>query len=183
MLWLESQQRRHHGSIASHTSSIIVLYRDTWLSIITYFELISIKTYDHYVFKNQPAAPVCSLDFYMWQVIRNTTFHTIRPAVAVAMGTSDWDCMPLIVWVVHFAWTHKQGRELIWWVFMCAVTQQLSCRQDRVGFCCCCCETSLWNLGLLLSPSSYNAGFIPHQRLALFLWRESVRSLRPVSWR
>lgn len=88
---------------------------------------------------------------HTWQVIRNT-FNTIRPAVAVAMGTSVWDSMPLIVWVVDFAWMHKRGRVLIWGVFMCVATQQLlpSWLVVVVRF-------SLWNLGLLLLPLSWAA--------------------------
>lgn len=54
----------------------------------------------------------------MWQLITNSTFHTIRAAGPVAMGMHDWDFIPLIVWIVHFPWVHEG-------VFMCAVTQQL----------------------------------------------------------
>lgn len=37
---------------------------------------------------------------------------TVTPAVVVAMRTGDWDCMPVIVWAVHFAWSAR-GRRLI----------------------------------------------------------------------
>lgn len=43
----------------------------------------------------------------MSQVIRNITLPPITPAVAVAMGTGDWNDRPLIVWVVHFAWARE----------------------------------------------------------------------------
>lgn len=77
--------------------------------------------------KKQTETILCSLVSgrrYMYQVIRNTTFYTITPAVTVAMGMTDWDFMPLIVWIVHFAWVHE-AESWFGGVFMCAVTQQL----------------------------------------------------------
>lgn len=75
----------------------------------------------------------------MWQVIRNTTFHTITLAVAVAMGIEgNWDCMPLTVCVAH--WTHKADS---WFrgIHVRCYTAFSGVRTGSYG-----CETSLWNL-------------------------------------
>lgn len=78
----------------------------------------------------------------MWQVIRNTTFHTITPAVAVAMGTGRLrlyasDCLSSALCL------SARGRGLIWGVFMCAVTQQLPPPGRGRGVVRLLCET--WN--------------------------------------
>lgn len=77
----------------------------------------------------------------MWQLIRNTTFHTITPAVAVAMGTRFWDCMALIVWEVHFAWAHEAEG---WFggIHVCTCGAITSARTVK---------TFLWSLDSLLS--------------------------------
>lgn len=86
----------------------------------------------------------CSLErgsLNMWRVISNTTIHTITPAVAVAMRTGDWDCMPLIVWAATFPECTRPTADS--GVFMCAVTRQLApSGQGRVAVRL-LCET--WN--------------------------------------
>lgn len=109
----------------------------------------------------------------MSQVIRNITLPTITLAVAVAMGTADWDCM--IVWAGHFAWAHEASS---WFMRgnSCAVTQQLSVSgRDRVDVRL-LCETCDRFGSFVVTCRSDNTASVPHQRLVLFIWREAVVS-------
>lgn len=122
----------------------------------------------------------CSLErgsLNMWRV--NTTIHTITPAVAVAMRTGDWDCMPLIVWAVHFSWAHEADS----WFGGIHVCLYAAISGVRTGPCC--CETSPWNLEsfrpFTITGAETIQPFIPHQRLVLFFCTESVRPLQLVS--
>lgn len=93
-------------------------------------------------------------------------------------GRADWDCMPLIVWVVHFAWAHEA--EGWFGGYSCVPLRSNYRRQDGAA--------ALWDSSVKpgIAPARHrrsawdNTAFILHQRLVLFVWRESVPSLQPV---
>lgn len=58
------------------------------------------------------------------------------------MGMNNCDFMPLIVWIVHFAWVHEAE---IWFGGI-HVWRYSAITSVKTGLCC--CETCLWNLGL-----------------------------------
>ena len=86
--------------------------------------------------------------------------------------------MPLIVWVVHFAWAHEA--EGWFGGYSCVPLRSNYRRQDGAA--------ALWDSSVKpgIAPARHrrsawdNTAFILHQRLVLFVWRESVRSLQPV---
>lgn len=79
-----------------------------------------------------------------------------QQAVAVAMGTSGWDFMPVIVWVVHFAWAHE-AESWFGGIHVCRYAAITSVRTRRVV------------VRLLPFIIWDNTAFIPHQSLVLFL--------------
>lgn len=163
-------QRHHDTSRHPSPPPLFIIFLNSRLCRIL------MKTFTNRSRKKQTVSVLCSLvksRRYMYQVIRNTTFYTIRPAVTVAMGTTDWDFMPLIVWIVHFAWVHEAES---WFGGGIHVCRYAAITAVRTGL--------LWDLSVKPGIASAlhhqqrdNTAFILHHRLVLFLWRESVWSL------
>lgn len=153
MLWSVSQLLRCHNPLFSYIGTpwraLSFTHTNTEIRIMLFDTVInkkstiiaSLKTSHQYQSSARwwtPADVTCD------KLSENTTFHTITPAVAVAMGTGDWDCMPLIVWVVHFAGAHEAES----WFGGIHVCRYAAITAVRTGPRC--CETSLWNLESLL---------------------------------
>lgn len=77
------------------------------------------------------------------------------------MGTSVWDRMPLIVWVVPFAWMHKRGpRADLWGGYSCVALRSNYRRQDWLLLWDFLCETSDCFCSLCREQRGDNAAFI-----------------------